>query len=365
MLTQEMAKEIVEQTMIRLNRNINIMDETGTIIASGNPNRINQIHFGALEVLRSGQPLIINDSNLHEWNGAHPGINLPIQFQNLIIGVIGITGDSNEVREFGELVKMITEMMIHQSFIAAQLEWRQRLKEQVFEDLLKDRDNIDTIKQRLNLLGIDIEAPYQVGLVELGINQLKNTEIIQIFEDTFVEKQALIGFSNANRVFILTSNMPETRFMQKLAAASKQLNSKNISVRIGIGSIASDQTCIRHSYQESLNALLLGSNEQMITTYAEIEMKALLVHLDERAKRQFSSRVLGNLSEKLIETIEHFFAANLNIGECATKMYIHRNSLVYRIKKIKELTGYNPQLVSDAITLQLAVWIDRMSEKQD
>ncbi|PLR77394.1 hypothetical protein CU633_10600 [Bacillus sp. V3-13] len=365
MLTREMAKEIVEQTMIRLNRNINIMDETGTIIASGDPDRIDQVHFGALEVLRTGEPLIINESNLHEWSGAHPGINLPIQFQDLIIGVIGITGDTTEVREFGELVKMITEMMIHQAFLAAQIEWRQRLKEQVFEDLLKDRDHIDTIKQRLNLLGIEMEAPFQVGLVEIGINQLKNTEIIQIFEDIFAVKQALIGFSTANRLFILTSNMPETSFIKKLALASKQLHSKHISVHIGIGSIASAQTHIRHSYQESLSTLLLASNEQVITTYSEVEMKALLVHLDERAKRQFSNRVLGNLPEKLIATLEHFFAANLNIGECANNMYIHRNSLVYRIKKIKELTGYNPQLLSDAIPLQLAVWIYRMSDSED
>lgn len=194
MLTQEIASEIVKQTTIRLNRNINIMNEKGTIIASGNPNRINQVHFGAVEVLLTGKALIINEHNLHKWEGALPGINLPIEFQQLIIGVIGITGNPIEIMEFGELVKMITEMMIQQSFMTEQLEWKQRLKELVFEDLLKDSFNQELAQQRLNLIGTKLEPPYQVAVMEIGTNQLKRSDFIQTFEDIFDEKHTLIGF---------------------------------------------------------------------------------------------------------------------------------------------------------------------------
>ncbi|KGA99017.1 hypothetical protein AJ85_15805 [Alkalihalobacillus alcalophilus ATCC 27647 = CGMCC 1.3604] len=51
---------------------------------------------------------------------------------------------------------------------------------------------------------------------------------------------------------------------------------------------------------------------------------------------------------------------NLNIGDCAKKMFIHRNSLIYRLKKVKEITGYNPQELSDVIPLQLAIWLREM-----
>lgn len=365
MLTQAMAMEIVEQTMIRLNRNINIMNEKGTIIASGNQNRINQVHSGALEVLRTGKPLIIQENDLQHWQGSLPGINLPIGFQNLIIGVIGITGDPLEIMEFGELVKMITEMMIQQSFIAEQFEWKQRLKEQVFEELLKEENNEESITQRLNLINVKLTPPFQVAVIDIGHTQLKKSDLLKISEDIFNEEHSLIGFFNVNRMFLLTSNLPESKLKQRLRTVLTKLNSKNIVSRIGIGSIAIDHSQVRHSFNESLQALMHGSMKQNLISYTEIETKALIAGLNERSKMQYLERVLGNISDKLIETLEQFFKHNQNIGECSKNMYIHRNSLIYRIKKIKDLTGYDPQVLSDAITLQLAIWIMQMNDSRN
>lgn len=80
MLTREIAAEIVKQTMVRLDRNINIMDDRGKIIASGNSDRINTIHEGATEVLRTGRAVTISDKDI-QWKNSYPGVNLPIHFQ--------------------------------------------------------------------------------------------------------------------------------------------------------------------------------------------------------------------------------------------------------------------------------------------
>ncbi|MCH6268017.1 CdaR family transcriptional regulator [Neobacillus citreus] len=362
MLTQEMAAEIVKQTMIRLNRNINIMDHTGTIIASGDQSRIHQLHSGALEVLRTGKPLFIKEDDPQQWEGSLPGINLPITFQDMIIGVIGITGKPEEIMEFGALVKMITEMMIHQSFIAEQFEWKQRLKEQVFEELLKDQYDVESINQRLNLIEIKLTPSFQIAIIEVSQTPLKKRELLQILENSFDEGSSLVGFLNSSRIFLLTSQLPESKLIQKLKTV---LNSTNLFLKIGIGSTAMDFTQIHHSFQEAQQALLFGGKDQALTTFAEIEPQALLAGLDERAKRQYLNRVIGNLSDKLIETLDYFFKSNQNIGECAKRMYIHRNSLIYRLKKIKEVTGLDPQVLNDAVTLQLAVWLLQMNRKEN
>ncbi|WP_078378796.1 CdaR family transcriptional regulator [Sutcliffiella halmapala] len=361
MLTQHMATEIVKQTTIRLNRNINIMDERGIIIASGNRKRINQAHFGAMEVLKTGKTLIIHENEPQKWGGSLPGINLPIEFQQQIIGVIGITGNPKEIMDFGELVKMITEMMIQQAFVTEQLEWKQRLKDQIFEDLLKDTIHPKTIEQRLELIDIKLKPPFQVSIMEVGANELKKSDLIQLVEDIFTPNEKLIGSLSVNQLFILTSNLSETNTKQKLVKVLQQLRTKGLSPRIGLGSVVKTELHIRHSYNESISALSLGNNEQPLITYTEVETKALLNQLDERTKHLFCERILGNLSDKLIETLEQLYSSNLNLGECAKKMYIHRNSLVYRIKKIKELTGYNPQELNDAITLQIAIWLKEMA----
>lgn len=354
MLTENLANEIVLQTMIRLNRNINIMDKSGIIIASGNAKRLNQTHFGAIEVLKTGQSLIIHESNQYEWPGAQPGINLPITFQQNTIGVIGITGNPEEIMEFGELVKMITEMMIQQAFLADQIEWKQRLKESLFEDLLSSPVPIEKIEKRLQLVSFQLEDPFQVGIVEF---KQKKSEMLQLAEKIFPDQQTLIGLLNVNRLFILTSNFPENRFKDKLNQFFRLLQSKNYYPKIGIGLPVIEHNSIKQSYSDALCAIKYSTDDKPIIAFSEIETKALLEQLNDHTKEHFSKRVIGTLSEKYIETLQQFIEQDLNIEKCSRSMYIHRNSLIYRLKKIKECTGYDPQNISDIITLQIALWM--------
>ncbi|MDQ0271901.1 CdaR family transcriptional regulator [Cytobacillus purgationiresistens] len=363
MLTQEIAAEIVRQTTIRLNRNINIMDDQGMILASGNPERIHQIHDGAREVLRTGKTIIIHEDDLNKWENSLPGINLPIQFKQKIIGVIGITGNPEDIMEFGELVKMITEMMIEQSSVADQLEWQQKIKDHIFDDLLQENLNEKSIHQRLELVGITIKPPYQVSVIETGANHLKRNDIIQFFEGIFNKNHTLIGFLGVNQQFILTSGLPETKVKDKLMRTIDYWEAKGIVVKIGMGTSGDTMSHILHSYHESISSVTLSETHQLFATFKEVETKALLNQLDDKAQQLYYERILNGLSEKLIDTLEQFFASNLNLGECSKKMYIHRNSLIYRIKKIKDITGYNPQNTNDVITLQLAIWLRQMQSK--
>jgi carbohydrate diacid regulator len=62
MLTKQLANQIVEQTMIRLNRNINVMDTNGMILASGELERVENIHEGAVHVAKTHKPLLITEA---------------------------------------------------------------------------------------------------------------------------------------------------------------------------------------------------------------------------------------------------------------------------------------------------------------
>lgn len=359
MLTYEIAKQIVRETMNRLNRNINIMDHTGTIIASGDASRVGEIHEGAADVIRTGKPLMITRSNERQYKGARPGINLPIVFQDKLIGVIGITGEPDEIREFGELVKMITEMMINQSFLASQLEWKQRLKEMIFEELIQREIQEESVEQRLALLKMKLEEPFQVSLIEMREIPMQNQELIQKVEQLIGETQWLVGFRSVNRLFILTSGLEEGTVIKKLEAIQLFLRQKEIPFKIGLGSQVTETGKIGMSLEEAKLALLLGSQEQGITSYLDIETKALIKRMDSQAKQKFLDRVFAGLPPKGIETLEAFFASNLNIGEAAKHLYVHRNTLIYRLAKIKERTGYDPQVFHDAVSLQLAVWMQQ------
>ncbi|UUZ85318.1 hypothetical protein LJK88_18195 [Paenibacillus sp. P26] len=100
MLTRELAEEIVRETMVRLNRNINLMDPAGIILASGDSGRVGQFHEAAAEAIRRDREPPVKDEDLRRWKGAQKGINLPIHYEGRVVGAIGITGDPQEVRAF-------------------------------------------------------------------------------------------------------------------------------------------------------------------------------------------------------------------------------------------------------------------------
>lgn len=356
MLTREIAETIVKETMNRLNRNINIMDETGIIIASGDPSRIKQVHEGALEVIRTGKPIIITSENTVQWEGTLTGINLPIEFQNKIIGVIGITGEPKEVEEFGGLVKMTTELMIKQSFLALQMEWKQRTTEMIIEELIKAEPNFEAIDHWLNLLHIQLSPPYSVCIIEIK-ERTVNQILIKKIEDIISEGQYLVGFLNVNRLFILMSGLPEKKTTNKLLFMKETLERMGIQFKIGYATQVHELNEISIAFQESDLALFIGDNERLIIPYADIETKALVHQMDEALKQRYLQRIFPNISRKDIQTLQAFFESDLNITETAKALYIHRNTLIYRLKRIKEETGYDPQLFKDAVPLQLAIWM--------
>ncbi|MGG1658608.1 CdaR family transcriptional regulator [Brevibacillus sp. NRS-1366] len=365
MLTEKIAQQIVRETMNRLNRNINIMDNTGTIIASGDPARVNQIHEGASDVIRTKEPLLITKDNQQHYKGARPGINLPIHFQDQIIGVIGITGNPEEILEFGELVKMITEMMINQSFLASQIEWKQRMKEMVFEELVKAEPNYDAVEQRLNLLKVKLKPPFHVSLIQIGEIPLQSQELIQRMEVLLDDQHLLVGFLKVNRLFILTSDLAEQAVKRKLETIRAYMQHAGIPFHIGLGSGVMERGEIGRSREEATLALLLGDGKQGVTAFADIENLALIDRIDSHVKQKYAERVLTHMTPKLIETLEAFLSNNLSITETAKTMCIHRNTLLYRLSKIKDLTGYDPQAFQDAVSLQLAVWIHQIRTRTD
>lgn len=101
-LTSELTLPIVERLLQIVNYNINIMDKHGMIVASGDVNRINHHHEGAMNVLSNRKEFIVNDSEFERWEGTKPGVNLPIEFYDDIIGVVGITGNPDKVYKFAE-----------------------------------------------------------------------------------------------------------------------------------------------------------------------------------------------------------------------------------------------------------------------
>ena len=91
------------------------MDETGCIIASSDISRIGTYHSGAQRVISQRlEELVISEED--RYAGAKNGINLPIIIENEIIGVVGITGEKEEVQILGKIIQKMTKILIMESY---------------------------------------------------------------------------------------------------------------------------------------------------------------------------------------------------------------------------------------------------------
>ncbi len=94
--------------------NVNVMDSQGLILGSGEPERVNTRHEGAQLVLANGRVVEIDAQTAIHLKGVQPGINLPLMLDQRLIGVLGITGEPEQLRTYAELVRMTAEMLVGQ-----------------------------------------------------------------------------------------------------------------------------------------------------------------------------------------------------------------------------------------------------------
>ena len=113
-ISQQDAQSIVEEVKAAIGRDINIMDETGRILASTNPARQGQPHPAAERILREQLPSLTVEEDQPEA-GMQAGINLPVRIDGAAAGVIGITGPPEEVAGFGSVIKLLTEILVERA----------------------------------------------------------------------------------------------------------------------------------------------------------------------------------------------------------------------------------------------------------
>ena len=170
LINSDLAQRIVNSTMSLVNRNVNIMNREGVIIATGHPHRRNTFHKGAKDVIETGMVIEIYPDQLDQYPGALQGINLPIVLEEQVVGVIGVFGVPDEVRDTGKLVKTITELILERELLQEETRSRYRLKEQFIETVLSaDAPNsLPKIKRLGKALNINFALPRSVSVINVG-----------------------------------------------------------------------------------------------------------------------------------------------------------------------------------------------------
>jgi len=138
-------------------------------------------------------------------------------------------------------------------------------------------------------------------------------------------------------------------------------------VNIGIGTAVDNIKDLARSYKEAQVALEVGKvfdTEKNIVSYENLGIGRLIYQLPTTLCEMFLQEVfkrgsLESLDKETLQTIQCFFENNLNVSETSRKLFVHRNTLVYRLEKIRKLTGLDLREFEHAITFKVALMVKK------
>jgi carbohydrate diacid regulator len=341
-----LAQEIADKVMLVIPYNVNIMDESGMIIGSGDANRIDTYHQGALAAVERGTIVSIYDSE----ESSKPGVNIPIHFKQEIIGVIGISGDPNIVEPFAELVRITAELLINQEFLFRE----RRIKEQMKEEFLYQW------VFRLD----DYDAAFISNGEATGINlKLERKAIIvkgeTIKEPYLQDQEFTFRLNTSTLLFIVPYDSDVLKRLEPMITQH--------GTRIGIGD---NKTHIAKSVHEAKRAIEIAEKLTLPSTYCyyqELKFIDYLTNKDQSfsdISHFFQELETTPKGQELVETLLCYIKNSGDMNAISKELHIHRNSLAYRLQRIEVLTNKNPKKFTDLFQLYTGYVNYKMQDHQ-
>ena len=213
----------------------------------------------------------------------------------------------------------------------------------------------NNVRRAILLFEVDAESEQLASEMLSGLFTIQNGDYLTEVDENSV---------------ILVKALDETESYKEIEEAAKtavdMLNMEAmIKVRGSYGTIVGELKDLSRSYKEARMAMDVGRifyAGKRVISYNELGIGRLIYQLPPSLCRMFIQEIFGSdemveFDQELLTTIETFFDNNLNVSETARQLFVHRNTLVYRIEKLQKSTGLDIRTFDDAMTLKIALMV--------
>lgn len=355
MLNKPIAQKIVNKMMEVVPYNINIMDDEAIIIGSGEEDRIGTLHYGAAEALTKKNEVKI----YKEDEFVKMGVNIPILFKGEIAGVIGITGDPNEVGNFANLVKVTAELLLSEHYSVKDALMRQRVKEEFLYEWIYTKNKYrNEMILRAKSLNIDI-LKERIVLVFYSKDVKKFVEKVKAM---LLIGEYVIPISNNKMVIIINY---EDNYTDRIRRIDEKFS--NYDIKIGVGGFFK---IINESFGQAIQSVFIGGrifNDKRVIYYEDIEFFCNDIYGMSNTNKKIISELKSKIQrykcgEELLETLIKYIELDGEKNRIAEELHIHRNTLNYRLNTIEKITGLNLNSYMDMYILIALYLMVKISE---
>ena len=213
----------------------------------------------------------------------------------------------------------------------------------------------------------------------IRVNQQKDMSTFDVIQNLFPDKQKDFVFNTSETDTVLIKELKkgiEDKDIEKLAASIVDTLNVEYYIKstVGIGTQVTNIKDLANSFKEAQIALEVGKvfdTEKNIVNYDHLGIARLIYQLPTTLCEMFLKEVfkqgsIESLDQETLFTIQSFFENNLNVSETSRGLFVHRNTLVYRLEKIRKITGLDLREFDDAIVFKVALMVKKyLQSSQD
>ncbi|NLJ89815.1 MAG: PucR family transcriptional regulator [Clostridiales bacterium] len=283
--------------------------------------------------------------------------------ENQLEFVILAKGDSDDVYMVGKIASFNIQTLL--------VAYKERYdKDNFIKNLLLDNLLLVDIYNRAKKLHIDTDSKRVVFLIET--KNEKDTNALETLRSIFATNSKSKDFITAvdEKNIILVKHLKDDHTYEDVNKTARvildMLNTEVMTqVRVAYGTIVEEIKDVSRSYKEAKMALDVGKifySEDNIVGYNSLGIGRLIYQLPISLCKMFIREIFEGRSpdefdDETLVTINKFFENNLNVSETSRQLYIHRNTLVYRLDKLQKSTGLDLRVFDDAITFKIALMV--------
>lgn len=364
MLDEQLAKKFIDKIASYTSHNVNIINEKGIIVAaSKNPQRVGNFHEVAYNMMQKDTP-VSKLSEADTYLGVQPGVNMVLTCKGKKMGVVGITGNPDEIYDIALIIKMSLETMIEYETQYELIQERKNTKLHFINTLLYTDD--EEVLKELTPMAEALEYKPDILRIPLLISADKNLDmslLMDILKNSPGHSSQDIMALTKNRHIILFKSFSEgaqelfqvyrsllEEYLQPLIQFSK---TNHLNCRICAGSFQDQIQDCHHGYRHCVwmmqnhpqGAVEISYFYDYVNEYMTSQVPFIEIH---KVYGVFSDILPEDFQKNLMQTISSLEHNNYNLNTSSKELYIHKNTLIFRFNKIKSFFGINPvQVTSD------------------
>lgn len=354
-MSSRVFQSIVLQMKESTDRAIGVIDESGTVVSCNQLTWIGEKWEGVSSVLGSGDTgmLTYGDKTLK------PLMNRDTHFDYAAF----VQGTDEQAKLICSLVSVALN--------SAKAYYEEKHDKKAFiKSIISDNILLGDIYARAKELHFVSEAPRAVFLIRQNATaDISVVDSVQaIFADNPEDFVISINDTDIAVIKLLTDGGDSKELFRIAKGIEDGLpQAQKNKTTIGIGTVVPHIRDLAKAYKEAGVAIEVGKvfdTEKTIINYENLGIGRLIYQLPTTLCGMFLQEVfkknpIDALDQETLFTINKFFENNLNVSETARKLFVHRNTLVYRLEKIKKLTGLDLREFDDAITFKVALMVKK------